>query len=131
MNRDFQTSELVFELIGFSLNECLVDVEDGSAKYLAAVHRTALQIAVQNLFGTEIGGFWLTTEQINQLRKLPEYYSPNEAPQVAEVVEAYLRAQLSSCAGQSDKLQFVANSIAKNHGNNRQPSSDCANSRNQ
>ena len=34
------------------------------------------------------------TEQIEQLRKLPEYYSPKEAPLVAQAVEAYLQAQL-------------------------------------
>jgi hypothetical protein len=33
-------------------------------------------------------------EQIEQLRKLPEYYSSEEASLVGRAVEAYLRAQL-------------------------------------
>ena len=33
-------------------------------------------------------------DQIDQLRKLPEYYPVNEARFVAHAVEAYLRAQL-------------------------------------
>jgi hypothetical protein len=35
------------------------------------------------------------TEQIEQLRKLPEYYSPAEAVFVANAVEIYLHAQLA------------------------------------
>lgn len=82
------------ELIAFSLSDCVVDVEEESAKYLRAVHRTALELAVHNRFGADVGGFWLMSDQIGQLRKLPEYYAANEAPLVARVVEAYLRAQV-------------------------------------
>ncbi len=42
-----------------------------------------------------MGGFWLMTEQIEQLRKLPEYYSPAESVFVANAVEIYLHAQLT------------------------------------
>ena len=47
------------ELVGFALGECVVDLDTQSAKYLRAVHRTALELAIQNQFGAEIGGFWL------------------------------------------------------------------------
>jgi len=85
-------AEVVF--LGFALNECTVEVESQSVKYLRVVHRTALELAIQNRFGWEIGGFWLTKEQIRQLRSLSEYYPPNEAPLVAQAIEAYLHAQL-------------------------------------
>ena len=87
-------SEVTF--IGFALSECTVQVNAESAKYLRVVHRTALELATQNRFGVEIGGFWLTTEQIAQLRSLSEYYPPNEAPLVARAIEAYLKGQLST-----------------------------------
>jgi len=86
-------SEVVF--LGFALSECTVRVNAESVKYLRAVHRTALELAVQNRFGSEIGGFWLTREQITQLRSLSEYYPANEAPLVTQVIEAYLDGQLN------------------------------------
>ena len=84
------------ELLGFALRNCIVEVDPQYAKYLRAVHRTALELAVPNQFGVEVGGFWLLTDQISQLRRLPEYYSPTEAPIVADVVESYLNAQLET-----------------------------------
>jgi len=63
-------------------------------KYLRRVIRTALELSVYNRFGAEVGGFWLMADQIAQLRKLPEYYSPTEAPFVARAIELYLEAQL-------------------------------------
>lgn len=87
-------SEVVF--LGFALDECIVHVDSQSAKYLRVVHRTALELATQNRFGIEIGGFWLTTEQIAQLRSLSEYYPLNEAPLVARAIEAYLDGQLAT-----------------------------------
>ena len=80
--------------IGFALTECEVKLDAVSVKYLRAVHRTALELAVPNRFGLETGGFWLTNDQIEQLRRLPEYYSPGEAGAVAQTIEAYLKAQL-------------------------------------
>lgn len=84
--------EVIF--LGFALNACTVKISNHSAKYLRAVHRTALELAVQNQFGAEIGGFWLLADQIAQLRKLPEYYGAKEAPLVRSAIEAYLAAQL-------------------------------------
>jgi len=86
-------SDVVF--LGFALNECTVEIESQSAKYLRVIHRTALELAVHNRFGLEVGGFWLTKEQIGQLRALAEYYPINEAPFVAQAIEAYLDAQLA------------------------------------
>jgi len=71
-----------------------VEVEQRAAKYLRAVHRTALELAVHNRFGADIGGFWMMVPHIDQLRQLPHYYPVDEAPFVARAVEAYLRAQL-------------------------------------
>jgi hypothetical protein len=82
------------EFIGFALTECTVKINNRAAKYLRAVHRTALQLAVQNQFGADVGGFWLMAPQIDQLRHLPFYYSTREAPLVRSAVEAYLAAQL-------------------------------------
>ena len=90
------SSESEVELLGFALSNCTVEIDPESTKYLRAVHRTALDLAVQNQFGTEVGGFWLLADQISQLRKLSEYYSPDEARVVAEVIETYLSAQLDS-----------------------------------
>jgi hypothetical protein len=87
-------SKLVTEFTGFALTDCVVHADAQTEKYLRRVIRTALELAVYNRFGAEIGGFWLMNEQIDQLRKLPEYYSPHEAPLVAKAVEVYLRAQL-------------------------------------
>jgi hypothetical protein len=81
-------------LCAFALTDCIVHIESQPAKYLRAVHRTALELAVPNLFGPEIGGFWLKPDQIVQLRKLPDCYPANEAPLVARCVNSYLRAQL-------------------------------------
>lgn len=87
-----QGPELQF--LGFALTNCTVKVDSQSVKYLRAVHRTALELAIHNRFGLEIGGFWLTTDQIAQLRALSDYYPPNEVPLVAQAIEAYLSAQL-------------------------------------
>ena len=84
------------EFLGFALSECTVKTSPEASKYLRAVHRTALELAVQNQFGAEVGGFWLLAEQIAQLRKLPLYYSGNEIPFVKSAVEAYLAAQIEA-----------------------------------
>ena len=81
------------KLCAFALADCVVHIESQSAKYLRAVHRTALELAVPNLFGVEIGGFWLKPDQIDQLRKLPDCYPANEIDFVRQAVEAYLAAQ--------------------------------------
>jgi hypothetical protein len=85
------TSELT--LCAFALTDCTVEIESQLAKYLRAVHRTALELAVPNLFGFEIGGFWLTPTQLSQLRRLPECYPANEIHLVSRAVETYLQAQ--------------------------------------
>jgi hypothetical protein len=82
------------ELIGFALSDCVVDIDSQAARYLRAVHRTALELAVQNQFGIEFGGFWLMAEQVAQLRRLPDCYPRSEANLVARAIEAYLRAQV-------------------------------------
>lgn len=82
------------EFLGFALSDCTVTINNESAKYLRPVHRTALELAVQNQFGAEVGGFWLLADQIAQLRKLPECYAANEAPLVRSAIEAYLSAQI-------------------------------------
>src|SRR5262249_6415315 len=81
--------------LGFELTECTVNVDAQSAKYLRAVHRTALELAVHNQFGVEIGGFWFTCDQIQQLKALADYYPLTEALFVAHAVEAYLEGQLN------------------------------------
>ena len=83
-------------LVGFALGECVVETDRDAARYLRAVHRTALELAVPFRFGLEVGGFWLLQEQIDQLRQLPKFYPSNEAPHVVRAVEAFLRAQLKS-----------------------------------
>lgn len=88
------SSEKEIELVGFALGNCLVEISPSLEKYLRVVHRTALELAVQNQFGVEVGGFWLMRDQIAQLRRLPEYYSGEEAANVSLAVEAYLMAQL-------------------------------------
>jgi hypothetical protein len=85
------TSDLT--LCAFALADCTVEIESQLAKYLRAVHRTALELAVPNLFGFEIGGFWLTPAQLSQLRRLPECYPANEIELVKRAVETYLLAQ--------------------------------------
>ena len=82
------------EFVGFALGDCTVDLDAPSAKYLRVVHGTALELAVHNQFGAEFGGFWLLSPQITQLRRLAEYYSPDEAPLVEFAIEAYLAAQI-------------------------------------
>ena len=94
MSRNGKKDESDVELLGFALGDCTVDIDHASAKYLRVVHGTALELAVHNQFGAEIGGFWLLSSQISQLRRLPEYYSPDEAPLVEFAVEAYLAAQI-------------------------------------
>lgn len=84
----------------FALSDCVVHVPPQSAKYLRAVHRTALELAIPNLFGFEIGGYWLTPDQIHQLRKLPECYPANEVDLVRDAIDAFLLAQTS-------KLEWV------------------------
>lgn len=94
MTRISEQDKSDVEFLGFALGECTVDIDHASAKYLRVVHGTALELAVHNQFGAEIGGFWLLSSQISQLRRLPEYYSPDEAPLVEFAVEAYLAAQI-------------------------------------
>jgi len=91
----FAESEV--EFLGFALSDCTVNLDEATAKYLRVVHGTALELAVHNQFGAEIGGFWLLLPQINQLRRLAEYYSPAEAPLVEFAIEAYLAAQIREC----------------------------------
>jgi hypothetical protein len=86
------------EFVGFALNDCTVRVNNTAAKYMRVVHRIALELAVPNQFGAEVGGFWLLSDQIEQLRKLPLYYSNSEAPFVNAAVEAYLRAQMDTAS---------------------------------
>ena len=91
---NFRNLESEIRLIGFELTDCEVKLDALCIKYLRAVHRTALELAIPNRFGLEAGGFWLTNEQIEQLRHLPDYYPPGEVAAVAQTVEAYLKAQL-------------------------------------
>lgn len=80
-------------LCAFALSDCTIEIDSQSAKYLRAVHRTALELAVPNLFGSEIGGFWLNQAQVDQLRNLPHCYPANEMSSVRRAVEVYLTAQ--------------------------------------
>ena len=82
------------EFLGFAISDCTVKLNNSAAKYLRVVHRTALELAVPNQFGVDVGGFWLLADQVEQLRKLPLYYSKLEAELVRDAVEAYLVAQL-------------------------------------
>jgi hypothetical protein len=82
-----------FKFCAFALTDCVVHIESQSARYLRAVHRTALELAIPNLFGSELGGFWLKPDQIEQLRKLPDCYPANEIDSVTRAVEVYLLAQ--------------------------------------
>jgi hypothetical protein len=92
-NFNFQDNSSDVMLCAFALADCVVQVDLQIAKYLRAVHRTALELAIPNLFGLEIGGYWLTSAQINQLRKLPDFYPANETSLAKCAVEAYLLAQ--------------------------------------
>jgi hypothetical protein len=87
-------SRLETVFTGFALTDCVIQADPQTEKYLRRVTAAALELAVYNRFGAEIGGFWLMSEQIEQLRKLSEYYSPDEAVHVARAVEVYLQAQL-------------------------------------
>ena len=98
------SSEKEVELVGFALGNCVVEISPRLEKYLRIVHRTALELAVQNQFGTEVGGFWLLADQIEQLRKLPFYYASEEALLVRIAVEAYLAAQLPNFYPKTTKL---------------------------
>jgi hypothetical protein len=87
-------AKLETDFAGFALTDCVIQADPQTEKYLHRVIRAALELAVYNRFGAEIGGFWLMSEQIEQLRKLPEYYPPREAIEVARAVEIYLKGQL-------------------------------------
>ena len=89
-----RNAKLETEFFGFALTECVIQADPQTEKYLRRVIRTAFELAVYNRFGAEFGGFWLMTEQIEQLRRLPEDYCPAEASFVVHAVEAYLQAQL-------------------------------------
>jgi hypothetical protein len=91
---DGQNNVSDLTVCAFALTDCTVHVEWQSAKYLRAVHRTALELAVPNLFGAEIGGYWLKSDQIDQLRQLPDCYPANESDLVRRAVETYLLAQI-------------------------------------
>ena len=82
------------KLCAFALSDCTIQIEWQAARYLRAVHRTALELAVPNLYGSELGGFWLKADQVAQLRRLPECYPANETEFVRSAVEAYLHAQI-------------------------------------
>ena len=60
-----------------------------SVQFIAPLWNWQLPICL----ASEIGGFWLMQDQIDQLRKLPDCYPANEAPFVARAVEAYLQAR--------------------------------------
>ena len=112
-NPDLQSNLAMVKLCAFALTDCVVHIESQSAKYLRAVHRTALELAVPNLFGAELGGFWLKPDQVAQLRKLPDCYPANEIDFVRQAVEAYLLAQTEELERLSvdqvlDKSSFAA-----------------------
>ena len=90
---DISSSESDVIFLGFALSDCVVEIDKQAAKYLRAVHRTALELAIPNRFGIEVGGFWLMLEQLAQLRRLPECYPMNESSSVRRVVNAYVLAQ--------------------------------------
>jgi hypothetical protein len=92
-DNDCQSNASDVSLCAFALTDCVVEIESRSAKYLRAVHRAALELAVPNLFGPQLGGFWLTPEQLLQLRGLSECYPSTESDFVRRAVEAYLYAQ--------------------------------------
>ena len=85
-------------LFAFALSDCVIEIEPKSAKYLRAVHRTALELAVPNLFGPYIGGYWLTPTQLEQLRLLPECYPYAEVQFVRSAIETYVLAQFPAFA---------------------------------
>jgi hypothetical protein len=91
---DISANACEFSFVGFALIDCVIEIDKAAAKYLRAVHRTALELAIPNRFGQEVGGFWLMEEQIAQLRQLPDCYSQLEAPLVQRAINAYLAAQI-------------------------------------
>lgn len=91
--RNLQSNSADVSLFAFALTDCVVEIEPQSAKYLRAVHRTALELAVPNLFGPYIGGYWLTPAQVEQLRLLPDCYPGNESGFVRHAINRYLAAQ--------------------------------------
>lgn len=106
---DFNSNASDVMLCAFALADCVVHVDPQIAKYLRAVHRTALELAVPNLFGLEIGGYWLTSAQINQLRKLPDCYPSNEINFVRRAVESYLLAQTEGLDVNTGTLSSLKN----------------------
>ena len=115
-NLDLQSNLANVKLCAFALTDCVVHIESQSAKYLRAVHRTALELAVPNLFGVELGGFWLKPDQVEQLRKLPDCYPANEISFVRQAIEAYLLAQTEEldwlAITQSEALSVKAKAFA-------------------
>jgi hypothetical protein len=97
-DRNLPSNAADVSLFAFALTDCVVEIETQSAKYLRAVHRTALELAVPNLFGPHIGGYWLTPTQVEQLRMLPDYYSSAEVPFVRSAIETYVLAQFPASA---------------------------------
>jgi hypothetical protein len=89
----FQNNVTDVKLCAFALTDCVVHLESQSAKYLRAVHRTALELAVPNLFGSAIGGFWLRSGQVEQLRRLADCYPETEIRFLRRAIESYLQAQ--------------------------------------
>ncbi len=108
---NLQNNESDVTLCAFALADCVVHVDSQIARYLRAVHRTALELAVPNLFGLEIGGYWLTSAQINQLRKLPDCYPANEFNLAKRAVEAYLLAQTEDLDPATRTLSSSENSL--------------------
>jgi hypothetical protein len=106
---DLQNNVSDVRLCAFALTDCIVQIEVPSARYLRAVHRTALELAVPNLYGSEIGGFWLKPDQIEQLRRLPDCYPANEIEFVRLAVEAYLLAQTEELYGATKTLSSGEN----------------------
>jgi hypothetical protein len=110
-NLDLQNNLSEIKLCAFALTDCIVHIESQSAKYLRAVHRTALELAVPNLFGVEIGGFWLKPDQVDQLRKLPDCYPANEITFVKQAVESYLLAQTENIPVLAWRIVFNLNAL--------------------
>jgi hypothetical protein len=106
---DLQNNVSDVRLCAFALTDCIVQIEVPSARYLRAVHRTALELAVPNLYGSEIGGFWLKPDQIEQLRRLPDCYPANEIEFVRLSVEAYLLPQTEELYGATKTLSSGEN----------------------
>jgi hypothetical protein len=99
----------LLQLCAFALADCTILIESQTAKYLRAVHRTAIELAVPNLFGSELGGFWLKSDHVEQLRKLPDCYPANEIEFVRLAVEAYLVAQTEELYAYTKTLSSAEN----------------------